>query len=287
VADADILSRSLVLAGPGRAGRAFARSWVGAGGRIARVIARDPLRVPAEDFAGALVETEIGPPIEGELLVVAVSDDAIAATAARLAGRLTPRFAFHLSGALESTVLAPFRERGAQLASMHPVRPFTGSPDELWKDAFVAVEGDEDASAAAESIARSVGARPHRIRAADKPLYHAAASLAAGGAAAVLSVAVRGWSSAGIPEDLAREALSGLASRAVSAVARRDFADGLTGAVARRDVGTVRRHARALGELPGALALYRLLAEEMLARTPGRGREEEIRAALRAPQTGG
>ena len=64
--------------------------------------------------------------------------------------------------------------------------------------------------------------------------------------------------------------------------ARRPFAEAFTGAVARRDVGTVRAHVAALAADSRSLALYRALAEEILLRTEGAGREAEIRALLDA-----
>ena len=94
--------------------------------------------------------------------------------------------------------------------------------------------------------------------------------------------AVRNWVAIGIPEDVARETLAGLSSRAAAAIAARAFAEAFTGAIARRDAGTVRGHVAALSGEPETLALYRALAEETLARTAGAGREEEIRAILRA-----
>jgi predicted short-subunit dehydrogenase-like oxidoreductase (DUF2520 family) len=191
------------------------------------------------------------------------------------------RFAFHLSGALPASVLDPFGRRGAALGSLHPVRPFTGDPRENWEGALVTVEGEEAAVAIGARIVAAVGARPHRLEAAAKPLYHAAASLAAGGAVAVLSVAVRSWVRAGIPEEIAREALASLASLATAAAASRPFAEAFTGAVARRDTGTVRAHAASLAAHPDALLLYRALSEEILAQTPGRGKEEEILRVLR------
>ncbi len=217
------------------------------------------------------------------MLVLAVPDDAIARVAAELAPRLSCDCAIHLSGALSSDVLKPFADRGAGVASVHPVRPFTGAPGEDWRGAFVAVEGDPAGAALGNRIAEAVGARPHSIAPGAKPLYHASASLAAGGAAAVVAVAVRGWVDAGIPEDVAREALSSLAVRAVDAVGRRAFADAFTGAVARRDVGTVRAHVEALAGRPDDFVLYRTLASEILDRTPGRGRESEIRRILADP----
>lgn len=280
---ADVLAHSLVLAGAGRAGAAFARSWKAAGGSIARVIGRDsarPLPTGLEGTPRVSVQSS-GPACD--VLVLAVPDDAIARIAAELAPRLSCGCAVHLSGALSSAVLQPFAERGAAVASVHPVRPFTGAPGEDWQGAFVAIEGDPEGASIGTRIATAVGARPHSIAPGAKPLYHASASLAAGGAAAVLAVAVRGWVDAGIPEDVAREALSALAVRAVDAVGRRTFAEAFTGAVARRDVGTVRAHAAALADRADALALYRALASEILERTPGRGRESEIRRILAAP----
>ncbi len=267
------------MVGPGRAGRAFARSWRAAGGRIAAIIARRSGAEPrVEGVPVAGVEDRSFPPID--ILVLAVPDDAIEAVATRLSDRLTCRHAFHLSGALPAEVLAALRAKGARIGSLHPLRPFTGLEGEDWKGAFVAVEGDREAIAVGERITAAVGARPHVLEAANKALYHACASLAAGGSVAVLSVAVRGWAEAGIPENIAREALAGLASRATAAAADRPFAEALTGAVARRDLGTIRAHLAALAAHPDALRLYRALGKEILARTAGRGREDETRDLL-------
>ena len=268
--DANILATRVALVGPGRAGRAFARSWTGAGGQVATTIGR------------AYAESAYP---SCDVVVLAVPDDAIAPVAADLAPKLACRFALHLSGALGSDALAPFGRAGAAVASAHPVRPFTGAPDEDWRGAFVAIEGQPRAVELAEKIAAAVGARPHRLAAGNRALYHASATLAAGGAAAVVSIAVRGWVEAGIPEDVARETLAGLAARATAAVGARGFADAFTGAVARRDAGTVRAHVDALAGDARALALYRTLADEILLRTAGVGREAEIRAILDAQKS--
>ena len=281
---AGVLESRLALAGAGRAGRAFARSWRAAGGRVAFTILREGSAAPPELSAIPSVSvagTGSEPSTAAcDILVLAVSDDAIGGVAAELAGRLACRVALHLSGALPSGALAPLARRGAAVGSMHPVRPFTGAADEDWSGAFVAVEGDAAAADTAIAVARGVGARPHRLAPSAKPLYHAAASLAAGGTAAVVSVAVDAWIAAGVPEDTAREVLSGLAERAVAAAGKRPFHEAFTGAVARRDIGTVRAHTEALAPHPEALELYRALAEQILRRTRGRGKEQEIRDVL-------
>jgi predicted short-subunit dehydrogenase-like oxidoreductase (DUF2520 family) len=257
-----------------------------AGGRVAQVITRTSTASPSPRFPGAIRRAFDERSFDAtDLLVLAVPDDRIEACAALLAGKLRCAFAFHLSGALPADALKPLRAAGASVASLHPLRPFTGAEGEDWTDAFIAVEGDPAAVVEGERIARAFHARPHRLSAEGKPLYHAAASLAAGGTVAVVSVAARACAAAGIPEEVAREALAALASRATEAASRSSFEQALTGAVARRDVGTVRTHARALAPRIEALRLYRALADEILIRTPGRGREEEIRAVLREAES--
>ena len=278
----DLEDPAIVLVGPGRAGRAFARSWTAARGRI--VLAgrdADATRRFAAELSGAEArDLGDGGSLGGDVLILSVPDDAIARVAAALVPRGTWRFALHFSGALPSGVLAPLVPAGAKLASLHPLRAFSGASRENWKDAFVAVEGDEPAAEAAAAICRRVGARPREIPALGKPLYHAAATLAAGGSASLLSFAARAWASAGLDEEEGRVALAELARTAVEAIGRLPFEKAMTGPVARRDAATVRLHKDALADRPDLAALYALLARETLRRTPDRGKEGEIGAIL-------
>jgi len=255
---------SLTLVGPGRAGRAFARSWAGAGGRVDRLLGR-------QDIPRA---------ISSEVLVLAVPDDALAPVAAALAPSASCRYAFHLSGALGSDAIEALRGAGAAVGSLHPLRPFRGGEEETLGGAFVAIEGDPAACDAAERFARDLGVDPHRISKEVKPLYHAGATLAAPGSIAVLSSAIRAWAAAGIPEEDARRALAGLAADALGGAQTRSLSDAFTGPVARRDVGTVRSHLAALAQSPELRLLYVLLARETLASTPAAHQDDELRALL-------
>lgn len=286
----DIGKTSIALVGPGRAGRAFARSWTASGGSIA-LVARNA--GAARSFARELPRAEVLAlddrlRLACDVLILSVPDDAISTLARRLAPRVACRFAFHFSGALPSAELASLSSGGTRIASMHPLRAFSGSGEDGWSGAFVAVEGEESAAKTATRLCRQVGARPHPLEAANKPLYHAAATLAAGGSGSLLSIATRLWTRAGLAEEDGRAALAGLAAGAIEAVGRLPFDRALTGPVARRDVETVRIHREALTRLPEVLEVYALLARETLNRTPGRGREEEIAAILsKADETAG
>src|SRR6266542_1819668 len=273
-----ILRSSVSLVGPGRAGMAFARSWISAGGNLCEVIARDPshARESVLDIGGGSPSGLEEPHAGCDILVPAVPDDAIAPAARALAGRLRCRAASHLSGALAAAALDPLRSSSAALGSLHPLRVFTGDSGETWGDAFVAIEGDPDAVDIGENLVRAIGGRPGRIAPEAKPLYHAAATLAAGGTVAVVSLAARAWQEAGIPEEEGRRALGDLAADAAEAAASRGFEEAFTGPVARRDIGTLRAHREALAALPDAARLYALLAAETIRRTLGRGKEDEI-----------
>jgi predicted short-subunit dehydrogenase-like oxidoreductase (DUF2520 family) len=279
----DLSKATIVLVGPGRAGRAFARSWTAVGGRLV-LVARDPARasLPGRNLPGIDVrDLETGGTLDADVLILAAPDDALAALASGISSRGRWRFAFHFSGAISSSLLAPLAAAsGTSVGSLHPLRAFTGLPQDDWRDAFVAVEGEPPAEDAAEEICRRIGARPHRIPTAGKPLYHLAATLAAGGSASLVSLAARAWSDAGLDEEEGRVALAQLASTAVEAVGRLPFDSALTGPVARRDVATVRLHRAALAGRPELASLYALLAGETLRRTPGRGREQEIAGIL-------
>jgi predicted short-subunit dehydrogenase-like oxidoreductase (DUF2520 family) len=221
---------------------------------------------------------------DAEILVVAVPDDVVESVGAALSGKFRGRAAFHVSGALAAEALGALRNSGAAVGSLHPARVFTGAPGEEWRNSFVAIEGDPAAVALGDRIARAVGAVPRRISAGSKPLYHAAAALAAGGTAALVSLATRAWKEAGIPDREARRALAALAGQAASAVSERGFVAALTGPVARRDLGTVEAHARALARYPELRRLYEILASEILARTPALGREREVLGRLASGQ---
>ena len=278
----DLSKATVLLVGPGRAGRAFARSWTAAGGHLV-VAARDVARANllGKSLPGVAVrDLEDRGSLDADVLVLGAPDDALAPLADRMSSRGRWRFAFHFSGAVASRVLESLAASGSLLGSLHPLRAFTGLPRDDWRGAFVAVEGEPAAQDAAEAICHRIGARPHRIPTAGKPLYHLAATLAAGGTASLLSLAARAWSDAGLDEEEGRVALAGLAATAVEAVGRLRFDEALTGPVARRDVATIRIHSAALAGRPELFELYALLARETLRRTPGRGREDEISGIL-------
>ena len=123
------------------------------------------------------------------------------------------------------------------------------------------MEGDERAIAAAEALAASLrndaGADPLRA----KPAYHAGAAIAANYTIALVAVAERLATDAGIAPEVARRLYLPLI-RGAAANLEAGPAAALTGPVRRGDVATVAAHLAALA--PGDRELYRLLALEAL-----------------------
>ncbi len=243
---------SVGVLGRGRAARAFLASLSALRPRV-RFLGREAPPRGAREF---------------DLLVLAVPDDAIAASARRLARRgIRGRWTLHFSGALGSEALEPLAGRERRGISFHPLRSFAGRRGETFRGCPIALEGSAEAVRFGARLARAIGGQPWRIPAAKKAAYHAAATLAAGGTAILVAAAARLAVEAGLPRPRSVAALAGLAGEAARNVGQLGFPAGLTGPLARGDRSTARMHRRALEEERDLLAVYDLLAR--LARRHG------------------
>lgn len=226
-------------------------------GRVGKALARSLRRVGAE--VRYLRRAGGGGP-RVDLLALAVPDRAIAREATRLAAAgASFRFAIHLAGAYPATLLKPLARGGARIASFHPLRSFAGGKRESLHGCAVAIEGDPAAVRFVTTLARAMGASPWKIAPRDKPLYHAAATLAAGGTATVTAAAVRLATRVGMSPELALLAFTNLAASAIGNFRYRGFTGGLTGPWARGDRETARLHRQTLGKSQKELILYKSL----------------------------
>jgi predicted short-subunit dehydrogenase-like oxidoreductase (DUF2520 family) len=198
--------------------------------------------------------------------MLAVSDDRIGEVANLLARESSVEGAvvFHCSGAKASTELAPLRDAGALVASVHPVRSFAdpASVAAGFDGTFCGVEGDAQALALLAPAFETVGARIVPIDAAAKTVYHAASVFASNYLVTVLDAALRAYQAAGIPEPVARELARPLAGETLANVLRLGAEQALSGPIARGDVDTVARQQAAVDAWDGPTGrLYAALAE--------------------------
>lgn len=203
------------------------------------------------------------------LVIIAVPDDAVGRAAAALAGAggsWTGRVAVHTSGLLPAAALAPLAERGARVASLHPIQSFPRKdmPASVFTGITWGLEGDEAAVEAAEAVVRALRGHVLLLSAGDKPVYHAACALASNALVALEWTAVGLLGRAGIAEGMAAAALLPLVQGTLQNVKSLGLEKALTGPILRGDVAAVRRHLEALGADPGTREVYMVLGRQAL-----------------------
>jgi predicted short-subunit dehydrogenase-like oxidoreductase (DUF2520 family) len=277
------------IIGPGRLGLALGSALLSAGAAERVSVSGRAASAPEHPLftspdAGYLPLA--APPPDGFAgVLLAVPDGAVAETAGWLAERRIPPVpALHTSGVLGVEPLRKLAARGAATGSLHPlvsVADPTQGTDALL-GAWYGIEGAPAAIRWAEAIVAGLGGRVIHVGAEGKPLYHAAAVFAANYAVAILAVAERLMTAAGVPADEVRPALTTLAAGAVANVAAVGPLRALTGPVARGDAETIDLHLARLS--PRERLLYSVLASETLELARARGipaeRAERIAALL-------
>jgi predicted short-subunit dehydrogenase-like oxidoreductase (DUF2520 family) len=183
---------------------------------------------------------------DAELVVLCVPDRAIAGVAAGIA---PGPWICHVSGACLLDVLAPHKRR----FSLHPLMTFQPGrgPDQL-DGAWAAVSGEsDDALAAAEELAGLLEVEPFVLADGERPLYHAAATMASPFLVTLHEVAGELMRAAGAPPE------------ALEPLMRRTIDNGFrpTGPHLRGDWETIEDHVAAVeARRPQLASVYRELS---------------------------
>ena len=290
------MAKTLNIIGSGRVGRACARMWARAGVfGIQDVLARSRASAAeAVEFIGAGHAVDRLEEMRGAAVwMIATRDDAIVPSCGTLAasGKVTPGdIVFHVSGATPSSELRPVKERGALIASVHPVKTFTdaGQAVESFPGTFCGAEGEAEALKVLRPAFERIGAKVFEIAPEMKPVYHAGGVFACNYLAALVEAALRAHEKAGIPRATSLAALEPLVRETVDAIFERGPARALTGPISRGDTATVARQLasirawdREMSELYRSLGLLAVALAEADRRLDTR-RAADLRAALSA-----
>lgn len=272
---------NLTIIGGGRAAWAFGRAWQDAGWVVDRVALRTGSTSRVPELLG-VERVSLDDDLTSEVVLVAVPDDALSSHCPRVAERApATTWLLHPSGSHDSSLFGQ-HERAF---SLHPLRalPRPGAATGL-ADALLVFEGNDSSLMLAKTIADGVGARFARVSREGKPIYHAAAVIAANLVAAQLDVAGELMVRAGLsPQDLKNE-IASLARSAIENWAGNDGVERFTGPVARGDVALVRRHLDHLSDDDLARQIYlaasRVLVRAMREEHPDDERMKAIEALL-------
>jgi len=257
------MSERVFVLGAGRVGLGLARAFRAAGVEVVGVHGRRNSggedRVTTGAFPAALANASV--------CLVAVRDSQLEAALGELASAPLPTgtVVLHVSGSHDPVALGDLRRLGHPAGTFHPLLPL---PDperatRALRGAWIGVDGDVRARAAALELAGAIGARTIEIPAGEKARYHAAAVFASNFPLVLVSVAERLLVDSGVPAAAARAAARSLFLAAAENLRGSGHPDEvLTGPVVRGDPGTVHAHLSALGDDPDLLELYRLLSLE-------------------------
>ena len=275
---------TFTLIGAGNLARTLGPALRAAGYKIHSVAARETAssRRRAAMLARALRAKAIplgqaGP--DSGIIWICHTDDALAETARQLARKpgWQGRIVLHSSGALSSDVLAPLRQAGAHVASLHPMMTFVPGASPKMSEVPFAVEGDRQAVVAARQLIKSIGAEIFPIQKRFKTLYHALGSLSSPMLVATLATAERVGRAAGLSPSQTRRIIAPILRETIKNYVERGPAAAFSGPIKRGDLNTIRRHLRELKRVPAATEVYRALAKSALMDLPSRNRKELTR----------
>jgi predicted short-subunit dehydrogenase-like oxidoreductase (DUF2520 family) len=269
----------IAIVGAGNLAGALALSLRGTGYVIDQVVSRDQgaslqraRRMAREVGATAVAAARAR--FRAELVWFCVPDGAIASAAESLTGAVdwSGKIALHSSGALTSDELAVLRERGAAVASVHPLMTFVrGSRPPLAEVPF-AIEGDQRAVRVARAIVLDLRGRPFSIRKEQKAAYHAWGMFASPLLIALLAASEHVAVTAGVSGKAVRDRMLPILRQTLANYAKLGAPGSFSGPIARGDVATVGRHLKVLLEVPEVREVYIALARAALRDLPAKNR---------------
>lgn len=220
--------------------------------------------------------------------ILAVKDADIQATAAALLGVAREGdVVLHLAGMLGPEVLAPLREVGAQVASMHPLCAVNAmSRPGVLRGAVFFAEGDPGSYAELRRVVEALHGTLLCGEVTDRAAYHGGAALLATGAVALAQGAQTLWTRAmgsqlGVME--MNKAVASLLRSVAVAIETAGVYTALASPLLRDDTATVALHLDAMADSPAVRALYSAAVALVLdaIEAQGQARPETISEARR------
>ena len=259
--------RQISIIGAGQVGATLGRLFAQQGYPVKEIYSRT--RASAETVAaiigcGKTVGTlkELSPT---DILLITTSDNALHNMGDRLVECDVIQqgtIAFHCSGATPSSILAPLRQKGGHIASVHPVKTFT-SPlhdADTFAGTWCGVEGDVEAIAVLGPMFEAIGGRLFQVDSTKKVLYHTAIVFICNYLFPLLEVGLQCYEGAGVPRSVAAQVVEPILHATIDNALRLGPGKAITGPIARGDERIVRNQVRELADFRTEFkTLYELL----------------------------
>ena len=255
---------SIAIIGLGKVGTAMGFLLRSAGYQIVAVAGRSEQSLQRNlHYTGGQVFTSFpDAAITADCIFITTSDDAITEVCNELSAKnaLNPgKKVIHMSGACGLDPLESARQKGAHIASIHPMQSF---PD--IENAIKNIPGSTFGITAVDDIkdwcikmVEDIGGTPFLVSETDKPLYHAAACMASNYLVTLMHMVLETYRSMGLNHDEAIKACWPLVTATLNNIETKGAVRALTGPIARGDAGTIRKHLLALqGNLKEFLPTY-------------------------------
>lgn len=264
----------VVIVGPGRLGTGIGILSRRSGDEIVHVVGRsiESARRAVDAIGAGEAADRLGWSECIDVIWITTGDDELTHAIDDLAERvdagdvapLTDTLVLHASGARSSEILAPLRDRGARVASLHPLASFADpvAASDAFAGTYCFFEGDAPARDELVRRIEAFGGIAAEVDANAKALYHAAAALASNGLVAMLDVSRAMMQSAGVDERIAEASVVKLVAGTLRNVEQRGIRNSLTGPIERGDVDVLAEHVVAIDAqaAPTRRAVYVSLA---------------------------
>jgi predicted short-subunit dehydrogenase-like oxidoreductase (DUF2520 family) len=272
---------NIAIVGPGRFGTALARALIEAGHNLSEIVSSKSKtsRQNALALAGRAnidVSSVAEPHLEATTIWLCVPDQQIEDVAKQLASAASwkKRVVFHSSGALTSDALNALRQRGAAVASVHPVMTFVHGSIPSFTGIPFGIEGDAAAVRAARRIIADLGGQSFTVRKRDKALYHVWGMFISPLLLSLVVTAQQIGRAAGVPAKEVRKKMIPIMTQTLANYVQLGPAGSFSGPLVRGDVATIKKHLQVLKRFPEARESYVALARSALRQLPVRNRGE-------------
>ncbi len=264
------LAKTVTLVGAGNLAHALAELLPRGGYKIAEIVTRSnsPRAKALGRKVGATTAAIAHARWSGDVVWLAVSDSAIRELASEVAqvAKWNGKTVLHSSGALSSGDLLPFRRRGAQIASAHPMMTFVPGETPEMAGVVWTLEGDPVAVGIARQIVGALSGRAVKIDPKHKPLYHAFGAFLSPLLVVHLATAADLALKAGVPRGDLGALMKPIVQRTLANLfmnvhRAKGAGKAFSGPLIRGDDDTIRKHLQSLRKFPRALNLYAALVQ--------------------------